>query len=65
MSKGMRWWENHQPKIDGFLDKAKDRGCATCSEINEVLPERQIDGAEIEEFLAFLDEIGIRVIDDP
>ncbi|GEO99639.1 RNA polymerase sigma factor RpoD [Methylobacterium haplocladii] len=49
--------------VKRMVKLAKKRGYVTHDEINEVLPDGQVDGDQIEDVLAQLDDMGIRVIE--
>ncbi len=50
--------------VKRMVKLAKKRGYVTTDEINEVLPDGQVDGDQIEDVLAQLDDMGIRVVDN-
>ncbi|WP_342151270.1 RNA polymerase sigma factor RpoD [Methylorubrum sp. SB2] len=49
--------------VKRMVKLAKKRGYVTYEEINEVLPDGQVDGDQIEDVLAQLDDMGIRVVE--
>ncbi|MCE4223897.1 RNA polymerase sigma factor RpoD [Methylobacterium sp. C25] len=49
--------------VKRMVKLAKKRGYVTYEEVNEVLPDGQVDGDQIEDVLAQLDDMGIRVIE--
>ncbi|MBO0186123.1 hypothetical protein J0683_24980, partial [Vibrio parahaemolyticus] len=49
--------------VKRMVKLAKKRGYVTYEEINEVLPDGQVDGDQIEDVLAQPDDMGIRVVE--
>ncbi|GJE28080.1 RNA polymerase sigma factor RpoD [Methylobacterium organophilum] len=49
--------------VKRMVKLAKKRGYVTYEEVNEVLPDGQVDGDQIEDVLAQLDDMGIRVVE--